>query len=166
MFARKIQLNWEFVPAISHVTKCSFITPTLLQPCAMHTLQHSWAKDRQLVPYPPAALPSPANPFHVPAAISPFLPTHTPPAPSFYHPATRQKRKRGESSREGRKEKDMVGDQRWAQTWHVYKKWNRIKNSRGKTTKALWRSSTVEICDELLMTQGFHSTCILSFGAH
>ena len=70
VFARKIQLNWGFVPAISHVTKRSFVAPTLLQPCTTHTLQHPRAKGGQLIPLSPAALPSPATPFHLPSPSS------------------------------------------------------------------------------------------------
>lgn len=162
LFARKIQLNWNFAPAISHVTTHSFITPTLLQPCTTHTLEHPWPKDGQLVPYPPAALPSPATPFHL---QSPTSSQHTHlQLPHFTIQQQGRKERRKQQRREEGKEPggwSVVGTD-----FSYTQKGYRIENSRGKTTKAWWRSSTVEICDEPLMTQGFHSTCIPSFGAH
>lgn len=123
VFARKIQLNWEVVPALSHVTTRSFITSTLPQPLRNTYATASPSQGRAARPSPPAALTSPVTPFHLPSAISQFL--HTPtPAPSFYHPAARQKR---EENAAERREKDTVGDQHWAQTSHTSKKGTGLK---------------------------------------
>lgn len=103
VFARKIQPNWEFAPAISRVTTRSFVTPMLPQPCTTHVLQHPRAEAGQLVPYPPAPLPSPAAPLPPPTCNLPIPPNVPPPhpAPSFYHPAARQKREEKAAGKRG-----------------------------------------------------------------
>lgn len=55
-----------------------------------------------LIPSSPTLLPPPLQ--------APLSSQHTHPAPSFYHPAEKQERE--ESSRQGGREKDMVGKQR------------------------------------------------------
>lgn len=108
VFARKIQPNWEFAPAISRVTTRSFVTPTLPQPCTTHVLQHPRAEAGQLVPYPPAPLPSPAAPL--PPAISQFLPTFLPPIP-LPRFTTRQRGRKERRKQQGREEGTGRGGQ-------------------------------------------------------
>lgn len=95
MFARKIQLNWEFVPALPRVTTSSFVTPTLLQPCTTHTLRHCQARGRQLVPYP-LQLHPPATP----CVSSPFLPAYT--SCSLILPSSRKAEERRKQQTRGK----------------------------------------------------------------
>lgn len=97
---------------------------------AQHTRHHNWARDRQLVPHPPAT-----------PVQSPLSSQHTHPAPSFCHPAEKQRRE--ESSRWGGREKDMVGNQCYVQAlyMYIYKKWNeKFKGEDHKSLVTAWHS--------------------------
>lgn len=121
MFARKIQLNWGFVPALSHVTT--------------HTLHHPQpgTGSLSLIPSSPILLSLPVPP--------PLSSQHTHPVLSLYHPAEEQRREEG-SRQEGR-EKDTVGNQCCVQAlcMYIYKKWNhKFKGEDHKSLVTVWHS--------------------------
>lgn len=73
MFARKSQPNWESVPAISPCHNMLIRHPNTSP--ALHNMSQGQAAC--------PSTPSSSTLFHLPAAISPFLPAHTHPAPPF-----------------------------------------------------------------------------------
>lgn len=110
VFARKIQPNWEFAPAVSRVTTRSFVTPTLPQPCTTHVLQHPRAEagSLSLTPSTPTLSCRPPSTSHLRSPNS--SQRSSPPSCSLVLPPGSEAEKRGESSREERREQDAVGD--------------------------------------------------------